>query len=208
MPDFPVDIIMYQTREIRWFTKPAEKQLIDWFAQYDERFETVPCREDFYLPPGRDEQTIKLREGNIEIKERIGATKKGTLPGNNKGYFEDWVKWSFDANDRDKLMREITEEQKYRWIKTTKWRMGKKIKPDKNGLLRIHDINEELAFGCQIEYTRLRLSRSVYYSFAFEWFGPKQIPLPEKILQELLSGCSFRQADSMGYGKLLRLHAP
>jgi hypothetical protein len=41
------------------------------------------------------------------------------------------------------------------------------------------------------------------YTFALEWFGDKELQLPEGLIQEILSHTHLNLRDSMGYGEFL-----
>jgi hypothetical protein len=42
------------------------------------------------------------------------------------------------------------------------------------------------------------------YTFALEWFGDKDLLLPEALAKEILNTTRFNIEDSMGYGGFLR----
>ncbi|PVD52361.1 hypothetical protein DC498_09595 [Terrimonas sp.] len=195
---------MYKSREIRWFKDNSDQNILDWFAGQDLSFKNTDARADYYLRLGKDDITVKLREGNIEIKQRIGSPEPGKLRENAEGYFENWVKWSFNADKDDELVKEIIQAGKYEWIETIKTRIGLKLTLDESGKTSLVSIKDHIPFGCQIEYTHLVIGSKTYYTFALEWFGEKELQLPSELSTEILEHSRFDTTDSMGYGEFLK----
>lgn len=59
---------MYKSKEIRWFKDSSNRGVLDWFAGHGQTFENTGHGTDSYLPLQKDDITVKLRKGNIEIK--------------------------------------------------------------------------------------------------------------------------------------------
>lgn len=194
---------MYKSREIRWFKDSSDKAILDWFAAKGQSFETAETRTDYYLQLGKDDVAVKLREGNIEIKHRIGETNRGNLTETTEGVFENWIKWSFNADKADKLSQAIVSSNLYNWIETIKTRIGVKVTEDSFGKLQILPIKSFVDFGCQIEYTLLQIKSQTIYTFALEWFGEKELQFPKELIKEILSHTTLNVEDSMGYGEFL-----
>ncbi len=195
---------MYKSKEIRWFMNDIDVAIIDWFAGHGQIFEETVSRTDYYLPLDKEDISVKLREGNIDIKHRLGKPREGKLTPGCMGFFENWIKWSFNADKADKLSQEIVLQNPYNWIKTLKTRIGVKVTEDKSGNLQIVPIKTFVDFGCQIEYTLLKIQDKTVYTFALEWFGEKDLLLPEELTKEILDNSQFSVEDSMGYGEFLK----
>lgn len=195
---------MYASREIRWFTQNENQQISAWFSGKHCTFSDASPRTDFYLPiPGRNDLAIKLRETNVEIKQRRGDGQPGQ-PGNHAtGFFENWEKWSFSANQHDQLAREITRDNKYGWTAVQKQRMALKLKEESPGKIRFTDIKEQIDYGCQVEYTRLVIADAEWYTFALEWFGEKTLVVDRSLFNEMTGHALLRAEDSMGYNEFL-----
>lgn len=192
---------MYKSKEIRWFKDSSNKAILDWFTSHGQTFDNTDPRTDYYLPLYKDDITVKLREGNIEIKHRIGETTKGKLAETAKGVFEHWVKWSFKA---DKPSQAIVSSNPHDWTETIKIRIGVKVTEDIHGGLQILPIKSFIDFGCQIEYTMLQINGKTIYTFALEWFGEKEVQLSNDLLTEILSKTQLKIENSMGYGEFLK----
>lgn len=194
---------MYKSKEIRWFKDSSDKGVLDWFAGHGQTFENVAPRTDSFLPLEKDDITVKLREGNIEIKHKIGDSLEGALTPNCTGLFENWVKWSFNADTADKHSQEIVSNNSHEWMEIIKTRIGVKITEDSSGSLQVLPIKTFVDFGCQIEYTLLQIKSKTIYTFALEWFGEKELQLPEELMQNILSHTKLNFEDSMGYGEFI-----
>jgi hypothetical protein len=195
---------MYRSKEIRWFTRREAKRITQWFAGQGLTFTSVEARTDFYLPlPDRDDMSIKLREGNIEIKQRTGAPEKGSLTDNVAGYFENWVKWSFTSDKEDGLSNAIIHEKKFGWKEVYKERIGVKLTNAENGEAKIVNLNQIISSGCQVEYTRIIIEDEEWFTFALEWFGDEKIEIDPTFLESILGDSPFDQQDSKGYNQFL-----
>ena len=194
---------MYKSKEIRWFKDSSDKAILNWFALHGLTFENTESRTDYYLPLGKDDITVKLREGNIEIKHRIGERTKGKLTPTAEGVFEHWVKWSFNADKTDKLSQQMTHVNPFNWIKTIKTRIVVKVTKDDNDRLQILPIKTFVDFGCQVEYTLLKIDGKAVYTFALEWFGEMEVQMPNELRTEILGPTPLNVEDSMGYGEYL-----
>lgn len=195
---------MYKSKEIRWFKDSIDKVILDWFAAHGQTFENTESRTDYYLPLNKNDITVKLREGNIEIKHMIGNSQEETLKPNCTGLFENWIKWSFNADRADKLSQEIVSHNFHEWIETIKTRIGVKVTEDSNGRIQILPIKTFIDFGSQIEYTLLKINEKTSYTFALEWFGEKEFQIPEELIQEILGPTQLNLKDSKGYGNFLK----
>lgn len=195
---------MYKSKEIRWFSKLPEIEILTWFQGQKLSFDQVEPRTDYYLPlPGNDAMGVKLREGNIEIKHRISAPTPGNLGDNAIGMFENWVKWSFQTSGNDPLSRSIIRENKYQWTAVFKQRMGIKLTREPNGATRLLNFNEMVPAGCLVEYTRVVAQQVEWYTFGLEWFGDNFIEPEQSIIDDILGDGLLSLEDSMGYPEFL-----
>ena len=194
---------MYKSKEIRWFTENCNKSILDWFSPNGQHFDNTEARTDYYLPLDKEDVTVKLREGNVEIKQRVGEKQIGKLSPTIEGVFENWIKWSINADKADKLSQAIVSSNAYNWVETIKTRIGVKLVKDTNGELQILPIKSFVNSGCQIEYTLLQMQEKTFYTFAFEWFGEEVQQIPPKLLGEILSNTVLNLEDSMGYGEFI-----
>jgi hypothetical protein len=194
----------YASKEIRWFFRPGNRTIEQWFGNLGKEISKTTPRTDFYLPiPDKDDISVKLREGNIEVKQRSVGVVQHKLTSNAHGYLEDWIKWSFDTEDQDSLVHSIIDDKKYDWIEVQKERIGVKVTVGVDGSIQIKDIKEMVPFGCQIEYTRLEVMGQEWFTFGLEWFGKQHFELPSGITSELLKNETMTLLDSKNYNKFL-----
>ena len=195
---------MYKSKEIRWFFKEKKNGIVNWFSDRGVEFSNIKPRTDFYLQiPDREDISVKLREGKIEVKQRTGQPELYELTNNAKGYLEDWVKWSFDIDDKDPLVKSIINEKKYNWVEIYKARLGLKIVLNKDDRMEIHDVKEVLPAGLQVEYTKLKIKGEEWFTFAAEWFGESALELSKDLVYQILNGITFKESDSFGYNQFI-----
>lgn len=190
---------MIHTKEIRWFFKEANPRIHDWFKSL------MPCdpeiREDHYLRIDKDDISFKLREGKIEVKQRVGNRAKGCLSNKVWGCFEEYKKWSFSA-ENDALSAEIKRNKHEEWSAIQKQRWVAEI-IDLEGKAVVNTSIPKPEYGCAIAYTKLVFLSSVWYTFALEWFGEKHITVPPELIREILGETELCPKQSIGYASFL-----
>lgn len=178
---------MYKTKEIRWFFEGENKHVLNWF---DNRQKNVfDKRKDFYLHLKNDDIGVKLRDGNIEIKHRVRERARGCLYPEVTGYFENWVKWSFGAEDKDPLYTQVLNGNHGQWIEITKERFAVVV-TEENGKRIIDSQLQDVEYGCQIEYTKVHLLGGEWHTFGLEWFGETCLELESNFMTEILQTLS------------------
>ncbi len=200
---------MYRTKEIRWFSNTEDPEILRWFEENGFTFENTEARTDYYLPlKEQNDIGIKLREGNIEIKQRIHSSDEQKLVKRVKGHFENYIKWSFSSSNEDPLIHSIIEEEKYNWLAVRKERIGFKLKENQNGSIIKVKMTEYPKYGCQIEYTRIKVKNELWYTLGLEWFGSKELEFDLSILNKMLNKNRLKSENSMGYSQFLnRFHS-
>ncbi|SDS30478.1 hypothetical protein [Christiangramia echinicola] len=195
---------MFKSKEIRWFNSNEDPAISAWFEENGYLFENTEARIDHYLPLKEKEDIgIKLGENNIEVKQRLSRSEKEKLVSRVKGYFEEYVKWSFSSAEDDSLAHEITEGDNYVWIPVKKERIGFKLTEIFNGEIKRIKIDEFPDFGCQVEYTRIKVKDDIYYTFALEWFGDKELNIDLSIIKDIIGENRLKASNSMGYAEFL-----
>lgn len=189
---------MFKTTELRWFSDKPQFGPIDWFRTHGLSFESIKPRTDSYLPLKLNSMNVKLREGNLEIKHRIGHPFTTQLAPNVSGIREEWVKWSFSV-ENDRLASDILDTNKYQWVDVTKSRMAVQLTQAPDGSSFILPINQYVSSACQIEYTKVRLHDSTYFTFGLEWFENQFVELKESLLKDICQNDDFSTSNSMSY---------
>lgn len=200
---------MYKSREIRWFFQEEKNTIAKWFEDRGKRFSDSAPRTDFYLPlPGKDDLNVKLREGNVELKQRQGEPVLYCLSRHATGALEEWVKWSFTLTFDDLLAHEIIREKKYDWLEVHKERLGVKLIANEAGALDMLDIKEQVPCGCQVEYTRLVVNEKEWFTFGAEWFGGEGVSKYTSVLEEIIGDTELQEKASYGYNAFLNKQLP
>lgn len=194
---------MYKSREIRWFKPEPDKKILEWFDRKDMNLDNSENRTDHYLIlTGKEDLNIKLRQGNIEVKQRMTKPEKGELIAGAVGWFETWEKWSFGIIPDDPYTDEILNNSRNQWLAIHKNRMALKLALKDSRLVML-PASEQVVSGCQIEYTRINTRGLIHYSFNLEWFGEKHIEPAAELLMDILGDSRMRLSDSMSYAGLL-----
>ncbi len=203
---------LLRTTEIRWFfTGPAP----GWLARLEALAgRPIPARKrtDYYLPlPGREAMGIKLREGRLEVKYRLGQPEAAGLGPDTAGFYEHWVKRGFSLADAGARVPgggrvEDRPAGMPDWIPVEKERFGLLIRLEQ-GQWVSHLIGTPVSGGTQIEYTRLRIGEQRFFSLGLEWPEDAGLQLPDPVLELLLGGGVLQAADSMGYPQFFCLRA-
>ncbi len=152
--------------------------LVDWFARRGLVLtESTPKRCDFYLrQPRRVTQGIKLREGNIEVKERLQNLGKYRWGDNLSGRVELWRKWSFKlTNTRegaaDEALAITRGQQAAHWIAIQKQRLLLLLDIQEEGRVVWTPAPQFLKEGCQVEWTRLQALGQTWHTLGLEAFS-------------------------------------
>lgn len=86
------------TLEVRWFIPGAVPDAVaTWFDEVGAERESE--RTDLYLVSTDPTLNVKLREGKLQTKHRIGTPDATRWGDALAGERERWVKWSFDLDD-------------------------------------------------------------------------------------------------------------
>ncbi len=196
---------MYKSKEIRWFFEEENEQLWPWFNDQGLEFDSVQSRIDYYhIPSLRADLGIKLREGRIEVKQRFEGPQPGQLSKCCEGFYEEWIKWSFEIEEEDREQNDVLEErQKDHWLKVEKQRLGIKLGLIEKEEIEIFDMGEILEHGCQLEYTRIHLADKSWYTLGLEWFGRPWLELDPEILEGILGNSNLGAEHSKSYPQFL-----
>lgn len=201
---------MYKSKEIRWFFKENNETITKWFSDKEKLLSKTKPRIDFYLPlPGKEDLSVKLREGNVEIKQRHGEPMLHHLTKNATGYLEDWVKWSFNVEDKDNVEGKdkeasgIIKDKNTNWIEVYKERIGIKLTKNPDGTENIVDIIERVPFGCQVEYTRILIDKKEWFTFGLEWFGDTHLDPEKEFIEWIIGETKLEEKDSLGYNEFI-----
>jgi hypothetical protein len=172
---------MFPTVEVRWFYRgqvPLEVEA--WFHQGAGRVEIHASREDHYLRL-RDtyELGIKLRQGQIEIKQRVLRPGLVRFHERVSGIVEHWRKWSFQLAEPYTALSSIAVPTAS-WIPVRKERMLRTYRLTiDTGVVPVSS-SQSSPEGCELELSKVHVVEQDWWTLAFEAFGE------ESVLQEQL----------------------
>ena len=157
----------YPTVEARWFqqgTIPAT--VLAWFQRGRMEPRPEPSRVDHYLrQTGGGSMGIKLREGRLEIKERVAQYGETQLSARAAGFVEAWDKWSFPLSstlDDPQLASSWIEVRKTRQVYTLQISEGAASPLDEFMFLTA---------GCNLELAQIEVRGEAWWSLGLEAFG-------------------------------------
>jgi len=198
---------MYKSKEIRWFTQKESTDIIKWFAAQGLSFNNIIPRSDYYLLAlDTPDMALKIREGKIEIKHKVGQLGIKRFAPKIEGHLEEWIRWSFQLDSHDCLSNEITAEKRFKpeWLEVHKERMALKLVNGLHGKIQFYDITEIVDSGCQLEYSRIKVNDRLFFSFNLEWFGDEFVALDAAFISEIVGPGFLKLEDSMGYASFLK----
>lgn len=199
---------MYPTAEVRWFLPgPVPPAVEAWFRRGPRDVEQQPRRTDHYLHlPGSEGLNIKLREGLIEVKQRVGETALTPLHERVTGIVERWRKWSFDLAQPDGARRHVVPASP--WIAVQKRRRLRTYQVKIPEDVVAPSTTEPPTQGCEVELTQIDALGQTWWTVAFEAFG-EETALRENLLlvaRHVLGADeppSLQASDSRGYAAWL-----
>lgn len=191
---------MYWTKEIRWFLSEENEYIREWFDDLDS--DSHEERTDLYLNLNDEKVGVKLRDGQIDIKHRLGTRAKGCLNTNSWGCFETFGKWSFSAQEGEKLYQQIGNGVYDEWVEIKKSRSIVQI-CNKNGKSSLLSPSIQVDSGCQLEYTDFELNDKRWFTFGLEWFGNETVYIEPDLISEILGDSALGCQQSMGYAEFL-----
>jgi len=158
---------MQTSVETRWFlqgTPPPE--VLRWFK--DEMAVAQPSRVDTYLHTAKTPCLgIKLREGRIEIKQRVRQLGPHTFHPHVTGMVERWNKWGFPVN----AAGTAAETQSDPWIPVVKERILRRYQIITGGEIRAVPGWLFPLQRSSIEITNIVLNDAPWWSLGLEVVG-------------------------------------
>ncbi|WP_416672476.1 hypothetical protein [Egbenema bharatensis] len=186
--------MVYPTLEVRWFLRePIPEGLEQYFQQGPQPGAIVPtveARQDWYLRlTQQDDLGIKLREGKVEIKKRVGDRGFCQLSDQVAGRVEDWVKWSFSSEVE---VQAFLEEAMEEWMAVQKTRRQKTYQMLSGKVTEVID-PAGIASGCTLEVATLEIQNQTWFSLGFEAFGEcdRRTEVFDRVVQYALARLNF-----------------
>lgn len=169
---------MYLTMEVRWFYPgPLPGQIVDWLHTPGCLPAAQPPRVDHYLSlPSQPTLGIKLREGHVELKARLGNARKVEMGPGVAGMMAPWRKWSFPlafaASSEGAPLEQLLVPASS-WIAVEKERLMQRWQLDGGLEAAPVRLGAPVVQGCEFELSQVRAGGEEWWSACFEAFGPE-----------------------------------
>ena len=169
---------MDDTLEVRWFVEGTPpSHVVDWVESIGADAETT--RTDLYLVSDDPAMNVKLREGKIQTKHRIGDRTTIQFADAVQGVQERWVKWSFPTEEQHHDLFE--DDPTGLWVPVHKERLRIEIEPGAQKDLLDNLIESDPA-EAKMELTRVRTDSYAAWTICMEAEG-KPAALPGTLQQ-------------------------
>jgi hypothetical protein len=158
---------MFLSAEVRWFhAGPTPPAVLAWFQGAAGEPALQARRVDAYLPlPGIDSLGIKLREGRIEVKQRLRAYGLFHPHPRVAGWLEGWRKWSFGlaaAGGGGTVLPLLAPS----WIAVEKTRRLRRYRVEDRGAVAPMSADAYPERGCDWELTAIRATNGTWWSLS------------------------------------------
>lgn len=164
---------MDDTLEVRWFVdgRPPS-DVLDWIRSLGAEAESA--RTDLYLVSNDPAMNVKLREGNVQTKHRIGDRTPITFTADVEGIQERWVKWSFPTVEQHHDL--FDKDPTGLWVPVHKERLRLKVPPEEQSSHLSRMIEPDPA-EAKIELTEVRSQGQNGWTICMEAEGtPDALP--------------------------------
>jgi hypothetical protein len=196
---------MDDTLEVRWFVDGAPPASVEnWIDALGADAEST--RTDLYLVSDDPGMNVKLREGKVQTKHRLGDRSPITFADGVRGIQERWVKWSFPTVEQHHDLFE--DDPTGLWVPVHKERVRLEIEPDEQAERLDHMIEPDPA-EAKIELTEVRAEGQQAWTICVEAEGrPEALPgTLQQMGNHLLAQGSppaLSEAPSFGYARWIQ----
>jgi hypothetical protein len=173
-----------------------------------------PARTDRYLRlPDSEGLNVKLREGRIEIKRRVGEVRAVRFHERVTGVVEGWRKWRFELAEPGSSRVQAASPASS-WISVHKERRIRTYHVEKDEDVTARSGPKPAATGCELELSRVRAAGQIWWTLAFEAFGDESalrenLLLVARYVVSTDEPPSLPVSNSRGYAAwLIRLTGP
>ncbi len=163
---------MYPTAEVRWFFQGSVPPDVEaWFERSAGSVVQEQARTDRYLRlPDSEGLNVKLREGRIEIKQRVGEVRAVRFHERVMGVVEGWRKWRFELA-KPGSSRVQAASPASSWLSIRKERRIRTYHVEKGEDVVARSGPEPAATSCELELGQVRATGQIWWTLAFEAFG-------------------------------------
>jgi len=196
---------MDDTLEVRWFLDgPPPDAVVDWIRSLGA--EADSARTDLYLVSNDPAMNVKLREGKVQTKHRIGDRTPIQFADEVEGIQERWVKWSFPTVEQHHDLFE--DDPTGLWVPVHKERLRLELSPTEQSDLLSRLIEPDPA-EAKIELTEVRSQGVQTWTICMEAEGqPDALPGTLQQMGNYLfaqgTPPALTAADSYGYAQWIQ----
>lgn len=164
---------MDNTLEVRWFVDGSvPSEVVEWVESLGAEAESA--RTDLYLVSDDPAMNVKLREGKVQTKHRIGDRTPISFAEGVEGIQERWVKWSFPTVEQHHDLFE--DDPTGLWVPVHKERLRLELSPEAQ-TERLSPLIESDPAEAKIELTRVRSQGHEAWTICMEAEGrPDALP--------------------------------
>jgi len=164
---------MIDTLEARWFGSGAPPpSVVDWMDAIGADGESA--RTDLYLLSDDPAVNVKLREGQTQIKHRLGTPSSIQFGTTAQGVQERWVKWCFPTVEQHHDL--FDADPTGLWVPVHKERIRREV-PPKDQEKHLDRLIESDPAVAKIELTRVRTESRRVWTICVEAEGdPRSLP--------------------------------
>lgn len=164
---------MDDTLEVRWFVNGSPPdEVVDWMESLGAEAESA--RTDLYLVSDDPGMNVKLREGKVQTKHRIGDRTPISFADSVDGTQERWVKWSFPTAEQHHDL--FDDDPTGLWVPVHKERIRLELSADEQDDLLPRLIESDPVVA-KIELTEVRSGDHEAWTICMEAEGrPDALP--------------------------------
>ena len=159
------------TAEVRWFfggSIPAA--IARWFCRGSLLDKAAPREDHYLLFPAPLGLNVKLREGRLEVKSRVGEPGLCTFATDITGNVELWEK-RIGGDAAVAEFEKLRSNAPHLWIAVGKERTLRTFSLEGDSMHEVAAGKVFLANGCNAELTKITVEGAAYWSFGFEAYG-------------------------------------
>ena len=159
------------TAEVRWFfggSIPAA--IARWFCRGSLLDKAAPREDHYLLFPAPLGLNVKLREGRLEVKSRVGEPGLRTFATDITGNVELWEK-RIGGDAAVAEFEKLRSNAPHLWIAVGKERTLRTFSLEGDSMHEVAAGKVFLANGCNAELTKITVEGAAYWSFGFEAYG-------------------------------------
>ncbi|HEX3009845.1 MAG TPA: hypothetical protein VHO90_19740 [Bacteroidales bacterium] len=162
---------MTKTIEIRWFFKGiVSNDVLQFFKDRKVIFQEEQPRTDWYMLNLGKTASIKVRNGNLEVKQLLESIDNALSAFGVEGNAEMWSKYSLALKEEGES-RTIIQGQDPHWIEVAKKRSVAKYEVKSDRMVFAIPADSFPGEGCSLEICFIKARKLDFWTLCFEASG-------------------------------------